>query len=113
MGSIFARGQSPGSFLHIGVLVCRFPHVPYLCGCVKIFPLVRGSRVNARFQHRVFRDEEEVRIRDWVITCATLVFILGGLKCVYVIEDAFAVLVVLLYLVLEREGVDYVKAAVD
>ena len=46
-------------------------------------------------------------------TCATLGFLLGGLKCVYVIEDAFTFLVVLLHLVLKREDVDCVQAAAD
>ena len=69
--------------------------------------------MRARFQHRVFCNEEEGLVRYWVITCATLGFFLGGLECVYVLEDAFAVLVVLLYLVLEREDVNGVQAAVD
>ena len=48
-----------------------------------------------------------------VINRATLGFLLGGLECVYVLEDAFAVLVVLLYLVLERKDVNDVQAATD
>ena len=112
MGSIFARGQSPDSFLHIVRLVGRLPRVPCLCGRVQIFPLVRGSRVRACFQHRVFRDEEEGFVRDRVITCATLGFLLGGIECVCVLKDAFAVLVLLVPLDLEREDVDGVRLTV-
>ena len=36
---------------------------------------------------------------------------MGGLKCVYVLEDAFAVFVVLLHFVLECDYVDGVQAA--
>ena len=78
-----------------------FPRVPCLCGRLDIFPLVRGSRVRACFQHLVCRDEEEGRVHDWVITRSALGFLLGGLKCVDVIEDALAVRVILLYFVLE------------
>ena len=58
MGSILARGQSLDLFLHVGGLVRRFPRVPFLCGRVNIFPLVRGAWVRARFQHCVRRNEE-------------------------------------------------------
>ena len=113
MGSIFARGQSPDSSLNIGSLVGRLPRVPCLCGRVQIFPLVRGSRVRARFQHQVYRNEEEGIVRDRVITCAMLGFLLGGLECIYVLEDTFAVLVVLQHLVFERKDVNGVQAAAD
>ena len=113
MGSIFVRGQSPDSFLHVGGLVCRFPRVPHLCGRVEIFPLVRGSRVRARFQHRVCRNEEEGRVCDCVITRSMLGFLMGGLECVYLIKDAFAVSVILLHLVLERKDVDCVQSSAD
>ena len=63
-------------------------------------PTCRGSRVRACFQHRFCRDEEEGLVCDRVITRSTLGFILGGLECVDVLEDAFAVLVVLLHLIL-------------
>ena len=71
--------------------------VPSFCSRVQIFQLVRGSRVRVCFQHRVFSNEEEDIVRDWVITRATLGFILGGLECVDVLEDAFAILVVFLH----------------
>ena len=111
MGSIFARGQSPDSFLHIGGLVCQFPRVPCLCGRVKIFPLIRGLQVRTHFQHRIFRNEEEGRVRDRVITRATLGFLLVSIECVYVLRDAFTVRMVLLHLVLEREDIDCVRSA--
>ena len=113
MGSIFARGQSADSILHVGGLVGRIPRVPCLCSRVQIFLLVRCLQVRACFQHRVCRVEEEGLVRDRVITRATLGFIMGGLECVYVIEDAFAVLVVLLHFVLKREDVDGANAAAD
>ena len=69
--------------------------------------------MRACFQHRVCYNEEEGLVRDRVITCATLGFLLGVLKCVYVLEDASAVLVVLLHFVLDREDVDGVKSAAD
>ena len=96
MGIVLAHVQSLDSFLHVGCLVCRFPRVPCLCGCVDILPLFRGLQVRARFQHRVFHDEEEGRFRDRVINRPALGFILGGLECVYVLEDTFAVRVILL-----------------
>ena len=111
MGIIFARGQSPDSSLNIGSLVGRLPRVPCLCGRVQIFPLVRGLQVRSRIQRRVCRDEEDGLVCDRVITRATLGFLLGSLKCVYVLEDAFAVLVLLLHLVLEREDINCVQAA--
>ena len=113
MGRIFARGQLLDSFLHIGGLVGRFPRVPCFCGRVQIFSLVCGLQVRARFQHHVCCDEEEGLVHDRVITRATLGFILGILECVYVLEDAFAVHVVLLHIVLEREDVDGVQTAAD
>ena len=103
----------PESFLNIGVLVGRLTRVPCLCGHVQISPLVRGSRVCTCFQNCVCRNEEEGLVRDRVITRATLGFLMGGLKCVYVIEDDFAVLVLLLHFVLEREDIDGVQAAAD
>ena len=113
MGSIFARGQSPDSILHVRGLVGRLPRVPCLCSHVQVFPLVCGSRVRTCFQHRVCRDEEESLVRDRVINCATLGFLLGGLKCVDVLEDAFYVLLVLLHFVLKRKDVDGVQASAD
>ena len=113
MGSIFARGQSPDSILHVGSLVGRLPRVPCLFSRVQIFPLIRGSRVCACFQHRVCRNEEEGLVCDWVITRAMLGFLLGDLKCVNVLEDAFSVLAVLLHLVLQREDVDGVQVSSD
>ena len=65
------------------------------------------------FQHSICCDEEECLVRDQVITRATIDFFLGSLECVYVLEDAFAVLVVLLYFVLEREDVNDVQTAAD
>ena len=62
--------------------------------------------MRAHFQHRVCCNEEEGRVCNRFITRATLGFLLGGLECVYVLEDAFAVRVVLLNLVLESEDVD-------
>ena len=56
MGRIFARGQLLDSILHVRGLVGRLPRVPCLCSRVQIFPLVRGSRVRACFQHCVCRD---------------------------------------------------------
>ena len=100
MGSVFACGQSPDLFPHVGGLVCRFPRVPCLCRRVKIFPIFRGSWVRTRFQHRVCRDDEEGHVCDRVITRADLGFLLGGPECIYVLEDAFSVLVILLHLVL-------------
>ena len=47
------------------------------------------------------------------MTCAALGFLPGGLNCVYVLEDVFAVRVILLHLVLEREDVDCVKSVAD
>ena len=113
MGSVFVSGQSPDSFIYIGGIVCRFPRVLCLCGHVEIFPLVRGLRVHARFQHRICCDEEEGRVRDQVITRAAFGFLLGVLKCVYVLKDDFAVRVVLLHLVLERKYVYCVHSAAD
>ena len=113
MGNVFARGQSPYSFLHVAGLVCRFPLFPCLCRRVETLPLVRGSRVRARFRHRVCPYEEEGCVRDWVINRAALVFLLGGLECVYVLENAFDVRVILLHLVMEREDVDCVQSAAD
>ena len=113
MGRIFDRGQSPDSILHVGGLVDRLPNVPCLCSRIQIFPLVRGSQVRTCFQHRVCRDEEEGLVRDQVITHATLGFILGSLKCVDVLKDALAVLVLLLHFVLKRKDVDGVQAAAD
>ena len=69
--------------------------------------------MRARFQHRVCRDEEEGCVRDRVITCATLGFLLGGLEYIYVLKDAFDIRVVLLHLVLERKDADCVQAAAD
>ena len=69
--------------------------------------------MRACFQHRVCPDEEEGLVRDWVITRATLEFILGGLECVDVLEDAVAVLVVILHFVLQREDANGVQAVTD
>ena len=69
--------------------------------------------MHAFFQRRVCCDEEEGIVRDRFIIRSTLGFLLGSLECVYLLEDAFAVLVVLLNFVLEREGVDGVQAAAD
>ena len=113
MGSIFVRRKLPDSILHVGGLVGHLPRVPCLCSRVQIFPLFHGSRVRTCFQHRVCRNEEEGLIRDWVITRATLGFLLGGLECVDVLEDAFAVLVALLHFVLQRKDVDGVQTAAD
>ena len=111
MGRIFDRGQSPDSILHVGGLVDRLPNVPCLCSRIQFFPLVRGSQVRTCFQHRVCRDEEEGLVRDQVITRATLGFLLGGLNCIYVLEDAFSVLVVLLHLFLECKDINVIQAA--
>ena len=69
--------------------------------------------MRACFQHHVCRDEEEGLIRERVVTRANLGFFMGGLDCVYVLEDAFAVLVVLLNFFLQRKDVDGVQAAAD
>ena len=100
MESFLARGQSPDSILHIGGLVGRLPRVPCFCSRVQMFSPVLSLWVRACFQHRVCRDEEEGLVRDRVINHATLGLLLGGLECVDVLEDAFAVLVLLLHFVL-------------
>ena len=69
--------------------------------------------MRACFQHHVCRDEEEGLVRDQVITRAKLRFLLSGLECVDVLKDSFAVLVLILHLVLEREDFDGVQAAAD
>ena len=113
MGCVLAYGQFLDSILHVSGLIGCFPCVPCLCGRFEILPLVRGLQVPACFQYRVCRDEEEGCVRDRVITGSAFGFILGGLKCVYVLEDAFTVCLIFLHLIMEREDVNCVHSAVD
>ena len=67
----------------------------------------------ACFQHCVRCDEDQGRVRDWVIARSTLLFILHGFKCVDVLKDSLTICVVVLHLILECEDVDCVQSTTD
>ena len=78
--------------------------MPCICGRVKVLPLVGSTWIGTCFQHCVLPDEEQGRVRDWVIARSTLLFLLRGLECIDVLEDSLNICVVVLHLIFGVQG---------
>ena len=97
----FSRGQTATSFLHVGGLAGRLPHVPGLRGLFGVPLSIIGAWEGARLQHCVRCNDQKGRVRDSIFPRSLRQFLLVGLESVHVLDNSIAINMVFLHFILQ------------